>query len=100
MRFIDRDDPASVEWRLALGEVLLSQLSCRRVVDALVSGDGPMTLVDIAGALKSARGLRGWSDEARYSLAEAVVFLIAWARTGDTNRQAPLFNVKVQHRIR
>lgn len=93
-------DPADPAWRVLLGQRLLEHHLCQRVLKILHEASGPATLDDIAAALGQVKSLREWEPADHRALAELVVSLVAWARSGDAQSLRPLFNVRLQVWIR
>lgn len=98
--FGDVADPESPEWRVALGRALLDQGDTHRLIDALDQAGGPLSLDEILETDPFTKGsrYRGWSDDDRRALVEALGALVSWAREGnaDTGALRPLLNVRVQ----
>lgn len=90
------NDPASLEWRLRLGEKLLQHLRVQDVLRVLAERGGPVALEEIAERLGENRLYRRWSEEDRHPLAEAVVALVSWARVPGGPEGRPFLNVRMQ----
>lgn len=93
-------DPAEASWRLLLGQRLLEHNLCQRVLKIIHEAKRPVSLDEIAVALGQVKSLREWEPTAHRALAELVVSLVAWARTGTPQALRPLFNVRLQVWIR
>ena len=100
LAFLEEGDPADPGWRIALGERLKVHYLCQRVLKIIAEHKGPTSLKAIATGLGQVRLLRNWSEENHPALAELVVALIAWARSGSEENPRPLFNVRLQLWIR
>ena len=94
--FAEVDDPASLPWRLRLGEELLRHLRVQDILRALAERSGPISLGDIAERLGESRLYRHWSEADCHALAEAVVALVSWARLEGSDDGRPFLNVRVQ----
>jgi DEAD/DEAH box helicase domain-containing protein len=93
-------DPSSSDWRIRLGQLLVEHHICQRILTIIHNHAGPASLSDIAEALGQAKALRHWDPASTRELAELVVSLVAWARSGDPAHPRPLFNVRLQTWIR
>ncbi len=93
-------DPVDASWRLSLGQRLLEHSLCQRVLKIIHEAQRPVSLDEIAAALGQVKTLRDWDPTAHRALAELVVSLVAWARTGTPQALRPLFNVRLQVWIR
>jgi DEAD/DEAH box helicase domain-containing protein len=93
-------NPTDASWRLLLGQRLLESNLCQRVLKIIHEAQRPVSLDEIAAALSQVKSLREWEPEAHRALAELVVSLIAWARSGTPQALRPLFNVRLQVWIR
>ena len=100
LSFLEDLNPADPAWRTALGERLLEHHLCQRVLKIIASHTGPASLDDIAAGLARVRVLRDWSEADHRALAELVVALVSWARSGTVENPRPLFNVRLQLWIR
>ena len=98
--FLDDGDPAEPGWRIALGERLKVHYLCQRVLRIIAEHKGPASLEVIATGLRQFPVLRNWSEVDHRALAELVVALISWARSGSAESLRPLFNVRLQLWIR
>jgi DEAD/DEAH box helicase domain-containing protein len=94
--FLHRDDPSESEWRLMLGKLLLEHVAAQRVIRIIASASGPASLDDIAEELAKVKALVGRSPGDRARLAELVVSLLAWARSGRPPNPQPLFGIRIQ----
>ena len=92
--------PADSAWRIALGRLLLQLHLCQRVLKIIAETKGPASLETIATTLGQAKVLRDWEATDLRALAELVVALVAWARSGSPETPRPLFNVRLQLWIR
>lgn len=93
-------DPTASEWRISLGSCLLQHHICQRTLKIIAEHKGPASLEAIAAGLGQVRVLRDWSAADHYALAELVVALVAWARSGAVENPRPLFNVRLQVWVR
>ena len=93
-------DPATARWRLLLGRLLLEHVAAQRVLRSIAESAGPAGLHAIAESLAKVKALSNWSLEGRMSLAELIVSLIAWARSGSEAEPQPLFGVRIQTWVR
>ncbi|WP_209507395.1 DEAD/DEAH box helicase [Ruegeria sp. HKCCSP335] len=100
LAFIDDGAVSDQAWRIALGERLKEHHLCQRVLKIIAEHKGPASLEAIAAGLAQVRVLRDWSEVDHRALAELVVALVAWARSGSAERPRPLFNVRLQLWIR
>jgi DEAD/DEAH box helicase domain-containing protein len=100
LRFLDGGDPAAATWRIALGERLVQHHLCQRTLKIIAEHKGPASLAAIAASLAQVRILRDWPEADTRALAELVVALVAWARSGAADNPRPLFNVRLQLWIR
>lgn len=100
LAFLMDTDPSEPAWRLALGDRLLQHHLCQRTLKIIAEHKGPSSLEDIAAGLVQIRVLREWPEADRRALAELVVALVAWARSGSEHSPRPLFNVRLQLWIR
>ena len=93
-------DPAAAEWRLGLGELLKQHFLVQRVLQEVAASAGAASLERIGEQLANIKTIAGWSQDDRAALAELVVSLLSWARSGDAARLSPLFGVRVEYWIR
>ena len=93
-------NPADMHWRLVLGQRLLQHYLCQRTLKMIAEHPGPAALDTVAAGLAQVHVLRDWAFEDQRALAELIVALIAWARSGTPDNPRPLFNVRVQLWIR
>ena len=100
LAFIDDGAASDQAWRIALGERLKEHHLCQRVLKIIAEHKGPASLEAIAAGLAQVRVLRDWSEADHRALAELVVALVAWARSGSAEHPRPLFNVRLQLWIR
>lgn len=100
LAFLDEGDAADPAWRIALGDRLKEHHLCQRVLKIIAEHNGPASLEAIAAGLGQVRVLRDWSEADHRALAELVVALVAWARSGSAESPRPLFNVRLQLWIR
>jgi DEAD/DEAH box helicase domain-containing protein len=100
LAFLDEGDPADPEWRIALGDRLVQHHLCQRTLKIVADLKGPASLEVIAAGLGQVRALRDWPETDKSALAELVVALVAWARSGAVEGPRPLFNVRLQLWIR
>ena len=98
--FIDEDDPSRAAWRIALGEQLKVHVLCQRALKIIAEHKGPASLQAISSGLGQVRIIRDWTEADHKALAELVVALVAWARSGSVESPRPLFNVRLQLWIR
>lgn len=91
------DDPASNEWRIALGSKLRAHVAFHRVLEAIQASGKAASLGSAVEELAGARLFRaGWDNAELAALVEAVVILTSWARRELGGRVQPLLNVRVQ----
>ena len=100
LAFLREIDPADPSWRIALGDRLLEHHLCQRTLKIIAEYPGPASFEAISAGLAQVRVLRDWDPSDRRALAELVVALVAWARSGAAGSPRPLFNVRVQMWIR
>ncbi|GGJ10740.1 DEAD/DEAH box helicase [Neoroseomonas lacus] len=100
LAFLDGGDPADPAWRIALGDRLVQHHLCQRTLKIIAEHKGPASLEVIAAGLGQVRALRDWPETDKSALAELVVALVAWARSGAEESPRPLFNVRLQLWIR
>ena len=100
LAFLDEGDPADPAWRIALGDRLVQHQLCQRTLKIIAEHKGPASLQVIAAGLGQVRALRDWSETDKSALAELIVALVAWARSGAVESPRPLFNVRLQLWIR
>jgi DEAD/DEAH box helicase domain-containing protein len=100
LAFLDTGDPADPAWRIALGDRLVQHHLCQRTLKIIAEHKGPASLEAIAAGLGQVRVLRDWPEADLTALAELVVGLVAWARSGSAESPRPLFNVRLQLWIR
>ncbi|MEP3431174.1 MAG: DEAD/DEAH box helicase [Roseibium sp.] len=93
-------DPSNPEWRLLLGKLSKEHLAVQRVLRILAASRGPMALEKIAEELRKVKALAGWEPDACKRLAELIVSLLAWARSGGETAIQPLFGVRIQTWVR
>lgn len=98
--FLDRGNPADPAWRIALGDRLVQHHLCQRTLKIIADQKEPASLEVIAVGLGQVRALRDWPEIDKSALAELVVALVAWARSGSIESPRPLFNVRLQLWIR
>ena len=104
--FYDQDDPDlvplyisspdSAEFRLTLGRLIKEHWVGQRLIETIDQHSGPISMDDLRVSLSQAKPLRNWSDEAVHGLAELLVSLISWARSGQSEALRPLFNLRIQ----
>jgi DEAD/DEAH box helicase domain-containing protein len=104
--FYDQDDPDlaplytsspdSAEFRLTLGRLIKEHWVGQRLIETIDQHSGPIGMDDLRVSLAQAKPLRNWSDEAVHGLAELLVSLISWARSGQSEALRPLFNLRIQ----
>lgn len=87
-------------WRILLGRLLLEHHVCQRVLRIINDTPGPALLEHIASELGQAKAIRDWEKSDHLAIAELVVSLVAWARSGVPEAPRPLFNVRLQMWIR
>lgn len=97
LRELAAADPA---WRVALGERLLEHHLCQRTLKIIAEHPGPASFEAISAGLAQVRVLRDWGPADHRALAELVVALVAWARSGAAESPRPLFNVRLQMWVR
>lgn len=100
LAFIDDGDPSDPAWRISLGEQLKDHILFQRTLKVLAEHKGPASLSAIAAGLAQVKIIRDWAEEDHRALAELVVALVAWARSGSVESPRPLFNVRLQLWIR
>ena len=100
LAFLDGGNPADLEWRIALGVRLVQHHLCQRTLKIIAEQKEPTSLQVVAAGLGLVRALRDWSETDKSALAELVVALVAWARSGSIESPRPLFNVRLQLWIR
>jgi DEAD/DEAH box helicase domain-containing protein len=100
LAFLDAGDPADPAWRIALGDRLVEHHLCQRTLKIIAENKGPASLETVAAGLGQVRVLRDWPEADMRALAELVVGLVAWARSGSADSPRPLFNVRLQLWIR
>lgn len=100
LAFLEDGDPSDPVWRIALGDRLLQHHLCQRTLKIIAEHKGPASLEVIAAGLGQVRVLRDWPETDHRALAELVVALVAWARSGSAQSPRPLFNVRLQLWIR
>ncbi|WP_297778207.1 DEAD/DEAH box helicase [uncultured Roseovarius sp.] len=100
LAFLREIDPADPAWRIALGDRLLEHHLCQRTLKIIAEHPGPASFEAISAGLAQVRVLRDWESADHRALAELVVALVAWARSGATESPRPLFNVRVQMWVR
>lgn len=88
--------PSSAQFRLTLGKMLKEHWLIQRVIETIDNASGPISLDDLSGSLAQAKALRKWESDAIKALAEVVVSLLSWARSGEENALRPLFNIRSQ----
>ena len=98
--FFDEGNPSDTAWRIALGKQLKEHYLCQRVLKIIANHRGPASLDAIAAGLAQVRIIRDWPATDHRALAELVVALIAWSRSGSPAHPRPLFNVRLQLWIR
>jgi DEAD/DEAH box helicase domain-containing protein len=89
-------DPATPEWRIALGNALLEHVAAQRVLTLIAESRGPASLEVIVDGFSKSKVFRAWREGDLRSLAEAVVSLVAWAREGTPAQPRPRLNVRIQ----
>jgi len=89
-------DPGSIDWRLLLGRLILEHAAAQRILRIIAETARPMALSAIAEGLAKVKALSNWSAEERIGLAEVIVSLICWARSGSRAAPQPLFSVRIQ----
>ena len=104
--FNDQDDPDlaplytsspdSAEFRLTLGRLIKEHWVGQRLIETIDQHAGPISMDDLSASLAQAKPLRNWSDEAVHGLAEIIVSLISWARSGQPEALRPLFSLRIQ----
>lgn len=100
LAFLDMGDSADAVWRIALGDRLLQHHLCQRTLKIIAEHKGPASLEAAAAGLGQVRVLRDWPEADTRALAELIVALVAWARSGSAESPRPLFNVRLQLWIR
>ncbi len=100
LAFLEDGDPSDPAWRIALGERLKEHHLCQRVLKIIADHTGPASLEATASGLAQVRVIRDWPEADHRALAELVVALVAWARSGAVESPRPLFNVRLQLWIR
>nr|CAD6609853.1 hypothetical protein RTCK_02220 [Rhizobium sp. TCK] len=99
LSFLDAGDPADPAWRIALGDLLVQHHLCQRTLK-IIAENKSAPLEAVAAGLGQVRVLRDWLEADLSALAELVVALVAWARSGAVESPRPLFNVRLQLWIR
>jgi DEAD/DEAH box helicase domain-containing protein len=104
--FDDQDDPDlaplyisspdSAEFRLTLGRLIKEHWFGQRLIEIIDRHAGPISIRDLSASLAQAKPLRKWTDEAIHGLAELLVSLISWARSGQPDTLRPLFSLRIQ----
>ena len=104
--FNDQDDPDlaplytsspdSAEFRLTLGRLIKEHWVGQRLIETIDQHAGPISMDDLSASLAQAKPLRNWSDETVHGLAELIVSLISWARSGQPEALRPLFSLRIQ----
>ncbi|MCA1412671.1 DEAD/DEAH box helicase [Bradyrhizobium sp. NBAIM20] len=97
---IHKGDPASIAWRLLLGRLLREHVATQRVVRIIAEAQAPLELGAIAEQLGKVKALSKRTLDARVRLAELIVSLVAWARSGSEAVPQPLFGVRIQTWVR
>lgn len=100
LAFLDEGDPSDPAWRIALGDRLVQHHLCQRTLKIIAENKGPASLEAVAAGLGQVRVIRDWVEADLRALAELVVALVAWARSGAVESPRPLFNVRLQLWIR
>lgn len=100
LSFIQTGDPSSASWRIKLGDVLREHHLCQRTLKIIAEHSGPASMDIIAEGLSQVRVLREWDSQDHRALAELIVALVSWARSGAVDNPRPLFNVRLQIWIR
>jgi DEAD/DEAH box helicase domain-containing protein len=100
LAFLHEGDPSDTAWRIALGVRLVDHVLCQRALTIISEHAGPASLDAVAAELAQVKFLRDWTAEDHRALAEMVVALVAWARSGSPENPRPLFNVRLQIWIR
>jgi DEAD/DEAH box helicase domain-containing protein len=97
---IREGDPASIRWRLLLGKLLREHIAAQRVLRIIADAQVPLDLAAIAEQLGKVKALSKRSPDERVRLAELIVSLVAWARSGTEAAPQPLFSVRIQTWVR
>ncbi|WP_412506107.1 DEAD/DEAH box helicase [Roseovarius sp. SYSU LYC5161] len=100
LAFLDEEKPSEPSWRIALGERLKEHHLFQRALKIIAEHKGPASLEAIAAGLTQVKSIREWTEADHRALAELVVALVAWARSGSAESPRPLFNVRLQLWIR
>ncbi|MEQ8861578.1 MAG: DEAD/DEAH box helicase, partial [Pseudomonadales bacterium] len=100
LAFLGDGDPSDADWRVTLGKRLVLNHLCQRALKIIAEHAGPASLDAVAEGLAKVRVLRDWAPADHRALAELVVALVAWARTGSAASLRPLFNVRLQLWVR
>lgn len=100
LSFIRQVDPFAVSWRIELRKRLLEHHLCQRALKFIAEHSGPASLDEIADGLSQVRVLREWEAADHRALAELVVALVSWARSGTPEHPRPLFNTRLQIWVR
>ncbi|MBX2831457.1 MAG: DEAD/DEAH box helicase [Rhodospirillales bacterium] len=100
LSFIHEGDPSKISWRIELGARVLEHHLCQRALKIIAEHSGPASLDELSAGLSQVRVLRGWEPADNRALAELVIALVAWARSGSEEAPRPLFNVRLQMWIR
>ena len=93
-------EPNTPQWRLLLGRLLLEHVASQRVLRIIADNHAPIDLASIAENLGKVKAISTWPLEGRMRLAELIVSLIAWARSGSEAAPQPLFGVRIQTWVR
>lgn len=94
--FLHHGDPASPVWRIALGKLMREHVAAQRTLRILGEAGGPLALERLAEEMGKIKALAKSSLEGRMRIAELVVALLAWARSGAPEAPQPLFGLRVQ----
>jgi DEAD/DEAH box helicase domain-containing protein len=92
--------PTAPAYRLHLGKLLKEHWIVQRLIETIDRHSGPINLEDLSVSLLRAKPLRRWTEPEARALAEVIVSLISWARSGHESALRPLFNLRIQVWIR
>lgn len=96
LKEVHEGDPASTAWRLLLGKLLREHVAAQRVLRIIAEAQAPLDFGAIAEQLGKVKALSKRTPDARVRLAELIVSLVTWARSGSESAPQPLFSVRIQ----
>ncbi|MCL2713896.1 MAG: DEAD/DEAH box helicase [Alphaproteobacteria bacterium] len=97
---IHQGDPATIGWRLLLGNLLLQHHATQKILRIATDAQAPLDLATIAEQLGKSKALKTRTPAARARLVELIVSLLAWARSGSEAAPQPLFGLRLQIWVR